>query len=55
MRPFAEMMFMPSFCSALISVICLMLVVPAVETIVLPFRSASLSIFEARSRRTGWR
>src|SRR5713101_4447989 len=39
--PFAEMMFMPRFCAALISVICLMLVVPAVETMVLPFRSAS--------------
>src|SRR3954453_17884727 len=36
------MMFMPKFCCALISVICLMLVVPAVETIVLPLRSASL-------------
>src|SRR5512140_940796 len=39
--PLAEMMFMPRFCAALISVICLMLVVPAVETMVLPFRSAS--------------
>src|SRR6202049_5350444 len=37
--PLAEMMFMPRFFCVLISVICLMLVVPAVETIVLPFRS----------------
>jgi len=36
---------MPSPCAALISVICLMLVVPAVETMVLPFRSASERIF----------
>ena len=40
--PLAEMMFMPRFCAALISVICLMLVVPAVETMVLPFRSCSV-------------
>src|SRR5260221_10102447 len=39
--PLAEMMFMPRFCWPLISVICLMLVVPAVETMVLPLRSAS--------------
>src|SRR5215470_1714742 len=44
--PLAEMMFMPRFCAALISVICLMLVVPAVETMVLPFRSASVLMFE---------
>src|SRR5437773_655918 len=43
--PFAEMMFMPRFCAPLISVICLMLVVPAVETRVLPFRSASERMF----------
>ena len=43
----AEMMFMPRFCSALISVIRLMLVVPAVDTTVLPLRSASVLMFEA--------
>ena len=43
--PLAEMMFMPRFCAALISVICLMLVVPAVETMVLPFRSSSCLMF----------
>ena len=37
---------MPRFCAALISVICLMLVVPAVETIVLPLRSLSVLMFE---------
>src|SRR5213595_1372992 len=46
--PLAEMMFMPRFCCALISVICLMLVVPAVETMVLPFRSGSALRFAAR-------
>src|SRR5260370_35435159 len=35
------MLVMPRFCAAWISVICLMLVVPAVETMVLPFRSLS--------------
>ena len=30
----------------MISVICLMLVVPAVETMVLPFRSASVLMFD---------
>ncbi len=44
--PLAEMMFMPRFCAALISVICLMLVVPAVETIVLPFRSLSVLMLD---------
>src|SRR5258706_6937937 len=44
--PFAEMMFMPRFCAALISVICLMLVVPAVETMVLPLRSFSDLMFD---------
>src|SRR5256885_1811036 len=43
--PFAEMMFMPRFFWPLISVICLMLVVPAVETMGLPFRSSSEWIF----------
>ena len=37
----AARMFMPRFCCALISVICLMLVVPEVETMVLPLRSSS--------------
>src|SRR5437879_11332099 len=41
--PLAEMMFMPRFFAALISVIPLMLVVPAVETMVLPLRLSSLS------------
>ena len=36
---------MPRFCWPLISVICLMLVVPAVETMVLPLRSESLCSF----------
>jgi len=40
----AEMMSC-EFCWPLISVICLMLVVPAVETMVLPFRSASERMF----------
>ena len=44
--PLAAMMFTPRFCAALISVICLMFVVPAVETIVLPFRSCSDLTFE---------
>src|SRR5947207_14228091 len=43
--PFAEMMFKPRFCAALISVIPLMLVVPAVETTVLPFRSCRVLRF----------
>ena len=38
---------MPRFCAALISVICLMLVVPAVDTMVLPLRSGSAFILEA--------
>src|SRR6202008_4706008 len=44
--PWAEMMFMPRFWAALISVICLMLVVPAVETMVLPLRSLSVLMFD---------
>ena len=38
---------MPRFCCALISVICLMLVVPAVDTTVLPLRSSSVFRFAA--------
>ncbi|MNC85639.1 hypothetical protein D3C83_12490 [compost metagenome] len=38
---FAAMMFMPSFCFVFASVAHLMLVVPEVETTVLPLRSAS--------------
>ncbi len=37
---------MPRFCAALISVICLMLVLPAVETMVLPFRSLSVLMLD---------
>src|SRR4029077_5116108 len=45
--PFAEMMFMPRFWAAFSSVICLMLVVPAVETMVLPLRSTRVLRFAA--------
>ncbi len=44
---FAAMMFMPRFCFWFSSVSHLMLVVPAVDTTVLPLRSASLPILDA--------
>src|SRR3989304_4434210 len=45
--PLADTMFMPRLRAAFSSVICLMFVVPAVDTMVLPFMSSSLRIFEA--------
>ena len=42
----AEMMFMPRFLSVLICVMSFRLLVPAVETMVLPFRSFSVLMFD---------